>query len=228
MTITRPLRPVDAVAAREAILRPAGDDPMRVSRSMVAVGLIFLTVGIARSGRPRATRCTGGRFIVASGDEQSVADLVSGTPVIVELQGRRLSFGSCTPVSAHLKVRRRFTAVRARWSRCGGTSGLRLSGRIAAPASTRCRRRSTGGLGRRTLHRDHACRSRRRKPSSKPPCVTASSTIRRRLCIAPGHFSTIRASRRRSTARGLLVTTRSCSLRCARQRMPCPRSPEPS
>ena len=107
---------------------------MRVSRGIVVMSMLLLTAVGSRSGRPRAERCEDGRFEVAASDAQRIADLVGEGPIAVELIGRRLTLGSCAAVPAHVKAHRRFTAVHARWPRCLGTRGLRLMGRIPAPA----------------------------------------------------------------------------------------------
>jgi hypothetical protein len=108
----------------------------RRAATVLAVPVLLATAGGA-AARRHVSACPPGQFAVDAPDETRIAPAFRGmSPGPIALgPGRLVMLGSCAGVASE-KATPSATLVAARFARCGGIRGVRLHGRIAAPACT--------------------------------------------------------------------------------------------
>ncbi len=131
---------------------------MRLAPVAVPLLLAFCVVAAAHAARrPQPEPCPDGRF--ALGDVRPLGD--SGARETLVLAGGTLAIEpACPATEAFVRTTRRGTVLRARWTRCSGTTGpVRLKARIKARTCDRLRG---------TLRASERPRTRRVKATRSP------------------------------------------------------------
>ncbi|HLK11094.1 MAG TPA: pectin acetylesterase-family hydrolase [Candidatus Binatia bacterium] len=108
---------------------------MACPRRLVAVlVVVFGGAGLADAKRAKPPSCPAGRFLVSPASEPLLPGISPAIDAITIDGAGHVSLDGCGAAGRDaVKARRRFTAIKARWHRCGAFAQVALSAKVAAP-----------------------------------------------------------------------------------------------